>query len=174
MRRPTLVASGLAATFATTTLVAVAALGAAPATATPPVGPPSSSPSPAIEYTSAKKVDARSDGVRLKIPKDGVVRDFTLTYTYGQSSGWHQHPGLVLATVVSGSVYRTVPCQRPQKFSAGQVFVEVGPHFVENLNAEDAVLSITQIAPAGTTGAAFREDLPAPSCAPHPHPTKKS
>jgi quercetin dioxygenase-like cupin family protein len=167
MRRPTLVASSLAAMFATTTLVAVAALGAAPATATPPVGPPSSSPAPVLEYTAAAKVDARSDHVRLKVPKGGVVRDFTLTYKPGDSSGWHEHPGVVLATVVSGTVYRTLPCRRAERFTAGQVFVEVGPHYVANRDAVDAVLSITQIAPKGTTGAGFREDLPEPACRPH-------
>jgi quercetin dioxygenase-like cupin family protein len=169
--RPTLVAGVLAATFATTTLVAVAALGAAPATATPPVGPPSSSPSPVPEATSTEKLVAHADGVHLKIPKDGVVRDFTLTYRPGSSSGWHEHPGLVLATVVSGTVSRTTPCRAPEEFTAGQVFVEVGPHLVQNRGTQDAVLSITQIAPAGTTGAAFREDLPAPVCRPH-HPQR--
>lgn len=169
--RPTPVAGVLAATFAATTLVAVGALTAAPATATPPVGPPSSSPSPVPEAVAAERVVAHADGVHLKIPEDGVVRDFTLTYRPGDASGWHRHPGLVLATVVSGTVDRTTPCHRAEQFGAGQVFVEVGPHLVQNRGTQDAVLSITQIAPAGTTGAGFREDLPAPVCRPH-HPQR--
>jgi quercetin dioxygenase-like cupin family protein len=169
MRRPTLVASGLAATSLTTTVVAAAALGAAPATATPPVGPPVTSPSPVVEHHLQRKVRAHSDGVGLKLPKGAVVRDFTLTYQPGDSSGWHEHPGVVLATVVSGSVERRLPCKRGEPFRVGDAFVEVGPHLVQNLGAEAAVLSITQIAPKDTTGTGFREDRPEPVCKPHHH-----
>lgn len=167
MSRPTLLASGLVTVAAATTVLALAGLGAAPALATPPVGSVVPSPAPPPEATSEERVDARADGVRLKLPEGAVVRDFRLTYAPGASSGWHAHPGVVLATVVSGTVHRRVSCGAADTFTAGQVFVEVGPHLVQNTGSDDAVLSITQIAPGGTTGAAFREDLAEPVCRGH-------
>ncbi len=167
MRRSSFTTGGLAVAVATLTVVGVAGLGAGPASATPPVGSVVPSPAPPPEAVSASRVHARADGVGLTLPKDAVVRDFTLTYAPGASSGWHEHPGIVLATVVSGTVSRTLPCRSPETFTAGQAFVEVGPHLVRDAGADPAVLSITQVAPAGTTGAAFREDLPEPTCRSH-------
>ena len=164
MRRTTTIAAGIAA--ATLGLSGLLALSA---DATPAVGPPVSTPAPPRENTLAGPLRARADGISLRVTDDAVVRDFTLTYRPGDDSGWHQHPGIVLATVQAGTVVRTLPCRRPQAFTVGQAFTEVGPHFVANRGSADAVLSITQIAPAGTTGAAFREDLPAPTCRHRPH-----
>lgn len=165
MRR-TPVTAGLVA-VATLTLLATAA-SAGPASATPPTGAVTPSPAPPPEAVVQSRVRAHSEGVRLALPEGAVVRDFALTYAPGADSGWHEHPGLVLATVVAGTVTRAVPCRAPETFTAGQAFVEVGPHLVRNPGTDPAVLSITQIAPEGTTGAAFREDLGAPSCRPHP------
>ena len=149
------------------TALAAAGLVGSTASATPPsVPPPIPSPAPPPEASLDGPHNWHSNGIKLKISGDAVVRNFTLTYGPGVNSGWHRHPGLVMATVQSGSVYRTLPCQHRKRFGAGHAFVEVGPHFVENRGSVDAVLIITQIAPAGTTGAAFREDLPAPNCHP--------
>jgi len=153
-------------TVATLALVATLA-GAVPAAATPPNGSVVPSPAPPPEAVVQSRVRAHSEGVRLALPEGAVVRDFTLTYGPGSDSGWHEHPGIVLATVVSGTVTRAVPCRKAETFTAGQAFVEVGPHLVRNPGAEPAVLSITQIGPEGTTGATFREDLPEPYCRPH-------
>lgn len=74
----------------------------------------------------------------------------------------------MLASVQAGTVWRTLPCRAPQAFTAGQAFTEVGAHVVENRDPSvAAVLSITQVGPQGTTGPAFREDLPVPTCHPH-------
>jgi quercetin dioxygenase-like cupin family protein len=164
MRRTITFAAGVAATA-----LSLTGLLALSAGATTPVGPPAPSPAPPPENILAGPLRARADGISLRVTDDAVVRDFTLTYRPGDDSGWHQHPGIVLATVQAGTVLRTLPCRRPQAFTVGQAFTEVGPHFVENRGSTDAVLSITQIAPAGTTGTAFREDLPAPTCRHHPH-----
>jgi len=132
VHRSTLVGGGATAAFATAVALMLAGLGAAPALATPPVGTVAPAPAPPPEAALDGRVKAQADGVRLTLRQGAFVRDFTLTYApgsgsgSGSGSGWHQHPGLVLATVVSGSVLRSVPCGRPETYGAGQGFVEVG------------------------------------------------
>jgi quercetin dioxygenase-like cupin family protein len=155
-------------------VLALAASGLAGSTAlaTPGAGTTTQPPAPIPEYTLDGPVRASSDGIKLKTKDDAVVRTFTLTYASGGYSGWHAHPGIVLAVVQSGTVKRKLPCEPAKTFTAGQAFTEVGPHYVFNADktpngaGTPAVLQITQIAPADTTGPAFREDLPAPRCHP--------
>jgi quercetin dioxygenase-like cupin family protein len=84
----------------------------------------------------------------LKVPT--TVTTFDLTYKPGAYSGWHSHPGIVIAVVQSGTVTRQVGC-RTETFTAGQSFTETAPHNVSNLGTEDAVLSITRIYPTSAT-----------------------
>jgi hypothetical protein len=138
------------------------------AVATPGAGTVTDPPTDIPEYVLDGPVRAHADGVKLKTRDDAVVRSFRLTYNGGGYSGWHQHPGIVIAVVLSGSVQRKLPCEKFETFAAKQAFTEYGPHFVRNLDrtqgGQPAVLQITQIAPEGTTGMAFREDLPKPTC----------
>jgi len=158
MRLPTL------AVGSAVTVLALSGLVASTASATPPVYPTAPSPNPPPEATLAGPLTAKADGIKLKIRDDAVVRNFNLTYVPGANSGWHAHPGIVLAVVKAGTVYQKLPCQRAKKFTVGQAFTEAGPHFVENRGEVNAELIITQIAPAGTVGPEFREDLPKPRC----------
>ena len=78
------------------------------------------------------------------------------------TSGWHQHPGLVLATVKTGTITFHFGC-RVKSFSAGQTFVEapleVG--LAENLSDTPAqVLAAFVI----QSGQAPRLDAAAPVC----------
>lgn len=156
-------------------VLALAASGLAGSTAlaTPSGGTTTVPPAPIPEYSLDGPVRAHSDGIKLKTRDDAVVRSFTLTYASGGFSGWHQHPGIVLAVVQSGTVKRKLPCEHAKTFTAGQAFTEVGPHYVFNADktadgaGTPAVLLITQIAPEGTTDKEFREDLPKPRCHPH-------
>lgn len=111
---------------------------------------------------------AKQDHVSLKVKKDTTVRTFELTYNVGGYSGWHKHPGIVIAVVKSGTVVRQVGCHKPETFTAGQAFTEVKPHFVKNFytdakqpGAVPAVLEITQIFPAGDLP---REEVDPPVC----------
>ena len=151
-----------------TVVASVVLLGAAAlsvstgAQATPP-----SVPGPAASQLVLGTLDgpskAKKDHIELKVGSDTTVRTFTLTYPPGSSSGWHAHPGIVLAVVESGSVTRQfADCSAPETFTAGQAFTEVPGHLVTNPGATDAVLRITQLFPAGTT--VLREDLPDPGC----------
>ncbi|WP_210481768.1 cupin domain-containing protein [Naasia sp. SYSU D00948] len=130
------------------------------ATATPGSG---TSPGPAVigELEEGKK--AKADGIELKTQGDVTVLDFELTYAVGGYSGWHEHPGIVIATVKSGTVTRQLDCGPAETFTVGDTFIEVGPHFISNPGSEPAVLSITQLVPSPERDAR-RIDLPAPVC----------
>lgn len=162
---------------AAVTVLAASGLGGSIAAATPATGPATSTvptpvPAPA---TLDGPLTAKSDGIKLKISKDALVRNFNLTYPVGSASGWHSHPGIVLAVVKSGTVVRKLPCEKPEVFTAGDAFTEAGPHFVRNYyevgstdpDAQPAVLIITQLLPAGTPANEFRGDEPKPKCRSH-------
>ncbi|GAA1850854.1 hypothetical protein ACFFOM_04390 [Microlunatus capsulatus] len=135
---------------------AVAAPGPSPA---PP--PPAPTPGPVVTGTLDGGTRARQDGIALRTREDATVRTFTLTYPALAESGWHQHPGVVLATVESGTVVQRVGC-RSNTWRAGQSFTEVAPHLVVNPSAtEPAVLRITQVVPVG---APLRENVDPPRC----------
>jgi quercetin dioxygenase-like cupin family protein len=108
----------------------------------------------------------KQDGVELKIREDATVRTFDLTYAPGADSGWHAHPGIVIAVVREGTVKRRAGCEI-ETFSKGASFTEVGPHRVTNPSSVDAVLSITQIFPADSPAARVPADPP--TCPPRHH-----
>jgi quercetin dioxygenase-like cupin family protein len=141
-------------------LVAVAALtSTSVASATPSSG---TSPTAPVIGSLDQQQKAKQDGIELKTKGEVSVLDFELTYQPGGYSGWHEHPGIVIATVKSGTVSRRTGCTT-ETFKAGQSFTEVGPHYVSNSGSIPAVLSITQIVPASELDAR-RIDLPAPRC----------
>ena len=88
---------------------------------------------------------AKKDKIQLKVSQDTTVRAFTLTYKPKTSSGWHRHPGIVVAIVESGEVTRRLENDcRGVTFKAGDVFTEVVGHLIENSSATDAVNSATR------------------------------
>ena len=125
----------------------------------------------AVTGTLEGPTRAQQDGVRLRTNQDMTVTTFELTYKVGGYSGWHRHPGIVLATVKSGVVRQQVGC-RTYTWRAGQSVTEVEPHFVSNRyrkagpGAVDAVLSITQIFPADAP-LPPREEVDPPRCRRH-------
>jgi len=154
--------AGLALTAVTALLV-----GGSGASATPPTGEQGlPTPGPVLIGGLEGGTRAKQDGIQLKVRSDTLVRTFTLTYPVGSSSGWHSHPGIVLATVQQGTVVRRVGCTK-QKFTVGQSFTEAAPHQVSNAyrspgqqGAVDAVLSITQLVPADTKATRIEQDPP--------------
>jgi len=135
---------------------------AAPAAAPPPTAPVASS----LTVGTLLPTRARQDGIKLRTHENTSVRMFTLTYAAGVKSGWHVHPGIVLATVEKGTVIQQVGC-RSYRRTAGESFTEVAPHQVSNPStvagaAGDAVLRITQIVPADAEE--LREPVAPPRC----------
>ena len=64
----------------------------------------------------------------------------------GGYSGWHTHPGILIATVVSGSVdFYDARCQK-QSFGAGQVYFENGNvHAIANRAGVNAELYLSYL-----------------------------
>jgi quercetin dioxygenase-like cupin family protein len=83
----------------------------------------------------------------------------------GGSSGWHEHPGLVMVAVATGAVVVTVGCDTGHQYSAGQSFVEppLTPMMVANASSTSPAQNFaTVVVPAGR---APRIELPgAPDC----------
>jgi len=141
------------------------------ALATPPADPPLTpitDPNPPIIGLLDGRTKAKNDGIELRTRTDTNVAAFELTYPVGSFSGWHSHPGIVIAVVKSGTVNRQVGC-KVKTFTAGDSFTEVDPHFVSNYytdpakpGAVPAVLEITQIYPADAQARRF--DARAPRC----------
>ena len=161
MRRLLTAAAGAA-------LMAAALAGSTAVAAPGAAAPPPPVPSLLVTGTLDAGTKAKQDGIRLATRDDAVVRNFTLTYPVGSKSGWHRHPGIVLATVEKGAVVQQVGCRR-NVWTAGQSFTEVEPHQVENLvttgSEEDgeARLQITQIVPAGRADD-VRDEADPPRC----------
>jgi quercetin dioxygenase-like cupin family protein len=154
-----LAAAAAGATVAVGVLVATTAVAAPGPSPAPP--PPAPTPGPVVTGTLDGGTRARQDGIALRTREDATVRTFTLTYPARAESGWHQHPGVVLATVESGSVVQRVGCRRTT-WTAGQSFTEVEPHLIVNPSAtEPAVLRITQVAPVDVP---LRENVDPPRC----------
>lgn len=152
-------------------VLVTAGLAGSTATAAPGDAPaPTPTPTLLVEGTLEGRSRASQDGITLKTREDVTVRSFTLTYPVAASSGWHEHPGIVLATVEQGTVIQQVGCKRYRR-TQGESFTEVAPHLVTNAVTSGpeetgrAVLRITQLVPAGTT--VLREDVAPPTCRRH-------
>ncbi|GAA3370088.1 cupin domain-containing protein [Streptomyces sannanensis] len=108
-----------------------------------------------------------SDGtltVKAKGRTDVVVR--TITVQPGGSTGWHYHPGQLIAVVQSGALTRTLDDCSVEVTPAGKSFIEPsGRHHVHigrNLGTEPVVLYATYMVPEG---APLSVDAEAPDCA---------
>lgn len=117
--------------------------------------------------TLSHSIRAKTHEVKLKTkgPVDFVTA--TVNIAAGGSSGWHSHPGIVLVSVVSGSlVFYDSHC-RATVHAAGSAFVESGHHagLVRNESTTTpAVVYATYLVPAGTPNASLRIDKPNPGC----------
>jgi quercetin dioxygenase-like cupin family protein len=89
----------------------------------------------------------------------------TVKFAPGASSGWHSHPGFLVSTVVSGQLVRYATDCSAQTFGPGQSFYETGAStfIVKNETNEDAVDTVTFVAPGGTPSSGLRLDQPQPT-----------
>jgi quercetin dioxygenase-like cupin family protein len=143
----------LAAVFAVT-VVAVAQ-------ATPAVGQHPTTP---VIGTLTAKVDVNTDRIKFQTKDPTDVATFMVTYDPDGFSGWHTHPGILLVTVQSGSVVRTVGCSSTT-YGPGETFVESDEQAVGAVrnpsHTTDAVLWVTQVVPKGSPR---RANADAPNC----------
>jgi quercetin dioxygenase-like cupin family protein len=110
--------------------------------------------------------DGENDEWRLHLRTQGAT-DFYVQHIIvgpGGYSGWHTHPGLLVGTVVSGSIdFYDANCQK-RSFTTGQVFTEnTEVHAIINTGTVNSDLSIAYL---------IKHNLPrrieadAPTCAP--------
>ncbi|MGH4026754.1 MAG: cupin domain-containing protein [Pseudonocardiaceae bacterium] len=96
-------------------------------------------------------------------PTDVVVRHIVIEP--GGSTGWHYHPGEVLAVVTKGTLTRTLHDCSEQVDPAGQAFVESAGkdhiHIGRNRGPDPVELIVTYVLPAGIP---LSIDAPDPGC----------
>jgi quercetin dioxygenase-like cupin family protein len=119
---------------------------------------------PLAKGTLAGPVELEGLGMNLSTSASTDVLMQQVDFEAGGFSGWHQHPGLVLVTVMTGAVTVRVGCEPAQTYSAGQSFVEPPLTTLIVANASSTVPArnfATLVVPAGR---APRIDVPAPDC----------
>jgi len=94
-------------------------------------------------------------------PTNFVVQD--VVYAPGGHTGWHSHPGILLSSVISGSIeWYDSQCNK-HVYNPGDSLTEsTEPHYVRNVGAENAHFMVTYVI---ANGQPRRIDQPAPECA---------
>jgi quercetin dioxygenase-like cupin family protein len=131
-------------------LAAVAGGFAAYALASPPSGQHPTTP---VVGTLGENQQVNTDRLKFQTKDPADVATFSVTYDPLGFSGWHRHPGIVVAVVQSGSVVRQVGCSS-HTYGAGDAFVESDEQpagLVRNPSSTtSAVLTVMQITPHGS------------------------
>ncbi|MGH3980625.1 MAG: cupin domain-containing protein [Pseudonocardiaceae bacterium] len=109
-----------------------------------------------------------NSGFRLEThgSSEFVVRHITIQP--GGSTGWHYHPGTLLAVVQQGALTRIDADCQSAVYVAGQSLVEPSGsrhvHIGRNLGTEPAELYVTYVNPIGSP---LSVDAPDPGCGKH-------
>jgi quercetin dioxygenase-like cupin family protein len=109
-------------------------------------------------------IQLNNDRIKLQTKDPIIVRVASVAFGPGGSSGWHHHPGFVVATVATGSLtYETSDCSQTT-YGPGSVFIESGdePALATSTGGETGYL--TYVVPKADP-AVFRIDDAAPACA---------
>jgi quercetin dioxygenase-like cupin family protein len=94
-------------------------------------------------------------------PSDVIVQD--VVYAPGGHTGWHSHPGILLSSVVSGSIEWYDSRCRKHVYNAGDSLTEsTETHYVRNVGSVNAHFMVTYLIAHGQPR---RIDEPAPPCA---------
>ena len=101
--------------------------------------------------------------LQLQVQGDTDYYSHHIVLAPGGYSGWHSHPGLLIAAVKSGQIdFYNANCEK-QTIQAGQVYTEDdNVHAIANTGTADADLYLTFLV---KHGAPRRRDEPAPACA---------
>ena len=115
--------------------------------------------------TLAKPAEIQALGIRFSSERSTDVYVQQVDFAPGGSSGWHEHPGLVIVTVATGAVIVHSGCDSGRQYSAGQSFTEapLTPMLVENASSTAAAQNFAAV--VVPVGRAPRIELPAaPDC----------
>ena len=117
--------------------------------------PAAAQATPASGVTATVLAQGTTDGgLRLTThgPSEFVVRHITIQP--GGSTGWHYHPGTLLAVVQHGSLTRIDDDCRAVVYATGQSLVEPSGsrhvHIGRNLGTEPVELYVTYVNPIGS------------------------
>lgn len=155
-------------------VVTIGVIGMAKAWATPPLGfivnqLLASGFAPA-GLSQLVRVHKNPDGsvspwrLRLEVKGDTDHHVQQLVLIPGGYSGWHSHPGLLVATVKAGQVDLYDGDCRKRTVKAGEVYTENDQaHGIINTGSVDAELYISYLVKRGVPR---RREAPAPTCAP--------
>jgi quercetin dioxygenase-like cupin family protein len=123
-------------------------------------------PTTLVTGTLANSVEANSEQVTLQTEGPTDVRVQQIVFSPGGTSGWHHHPGIVIATVKSGTVTFTHGCSSTTYgpgLAAGSVFVESGDTPGQASSVDGATVYVTFVAPhANPPVFRFEDNPPAP------------
>jgi quercetin dioxygenase-like cupin family protein len=151
-------------------IVGAVAVGASAAVALGSVGV-GFTPTTLVTGNLPTKVDANGGQVRLRTKGPTDVRVQQIVFAKGGTSGWHHHPGIVIATVASGTVTFTDACGATTYGPgqpAGSVFVESGDSPGQASSVDGATAYATFIAPHTAPLPTFRiEDTGPGTCSTH-------
>jgi hypothetical protein len=100
-----------------------------------------------VTSTLANKVKLNSDRVKFQTKNPTDVRVARVVIGPGGYSGWHHHPGIVIAAVLSGTVKFTHSDCSFKNYGPGSVFVESGDNPGQASSAAGAELYATFVAP---------------------------
>lgn len=118
-------------------------------------------PIPAVTGTSDDQEDVWDAKLLTSGPSNIIVQD--VVFAPGGHTGWHSHPGILVSSVISGSIeWYDSQCLK-HVYNAGDSLTEsTQPHFVRNVGAVNAHFMVTYIIAKGQPR---RIDQPAPACA---------
>lgn len=118
-------------------------------------------PIPAATGTSEDQEDMWDAKLLTSGPSNVIIQD--VVYAPGGHTGWHSHPGILVSSVVSGSIeWYDSQCLK-HVYNAGDSLTEsTQPHFARNVGAVNAHFMVTYIIARGQPR---RIDQPAPACA---------
>jgi quercetin dioxygenase-like cupin family protein len=146
-------------------IVAVLALGACTAVALASAGV-GFNPQTLVTGNLNNRIEANTDQVKLQTKGPTDVRVQKIVFDAGGTSGWHHHPGIVIATVSSGVVNFALGCSSTDYGPgqpAGSVFVEHGDTPGQASSVLGATVFVTFVAPHAVPPV-FRIEDTAPIC----------
>jgi quercetin dioxygenase-like cupin family protein len=127
-------------------------------------------PTTLVTANLATKVEANTDQVKLRTKGPTDVRVQKIVFDKGGTSGWHHHPGVVIASVASGTVTFTTACGSTtygQGLATGSVFVESGDSPGQASSVDGATVYATFVAPHANPPVFRIEDTGPGTCSAH-------
>jgi quercetin dioxygenase-like cupin family protein len=93
----------------------------------------------------------------------GDLSFVTITFSPGDVSGWHHHPGEVFVVVRSGALTAESACGGTETYAAGQAFIEEPGHIhrAANNSGGTTIIDTLYVVPAGGPRSIA---VPAPVC----------